>query len=63
MELEHLRTNAAEPYRDPSGRASRSTILQERQRRQRDQLAAGVVEPTGQWRRRWGLESTARNPQ
>jgi tRNA U34 5-methylaminomethyl-2-thiouridine-forming methyltransferase MnmC len=63
MELEHLRTNAAEPYRDPSGHGSRSAILQERQRRQRQRLAAGQVEPTGAWRRRWGLENGTGNPQ
>ena len=63
MELEHLGTNAAEPYRDPSGEGSRSAILQERQRRQRERLAAGVVEPTSAWRRRWGLESGTGHPQ
>jgi tRNA U34 5-methylaminomethyl-2-thiouridine-forming methyltransferase MnmC len=63
MELEHLYTNAAEPYRDPTGTASRSAILQERQRRQRQQLAGGAVEATSSWRRRWGLESGAGNPQ
>jgi tRNA U34 5-methylaminomethyl-2-thiouridine-forming methyltransferase MnmC len=63
MELEHLHTNAAEPYRDPTGTASRSAILQERQRRQRQQLAGSAVEATSSWRRRWGLESGAGNPQ
>lgn len=63
MELEHLRTSAAEPYRDPSGQGSRTAILRERQRRQRQQLAAGAVEPTGSWRCRWGLENSAGNPQ
>ena len=63
MELEHLNTNAAEPYRDPTGRASRNTILQERQRRQRQQLAGGAVEATSSWRRHWGLESGAGHPQ
>ena len=63
MELEHLGTNAAEPYRDPSGAGSRSAILQERQRRQRQRLEAGGVEPTGAWRRRWGLTGGAGHPQ
>ena len=63
MELEHLGTNAAEPYRDPSGEGSRSAILQERQRRQGERLAAGVVEPTSAWRRRWGLQSGTGHPQ
>jgi len=63
MELEHLRTCAAEPYRDPSGQGTRTAILQERQRRQRQQLAAGAVESTGSWRCRWGLENSAGNPQ
>lgn len=63
MEREHLGTNAAEPYRDPSGEGSRSAILQERQRRQRQRLEAGGVEPTGAWRRRWGLTGGAGHPQ
>jgi tRNA U34 5-methylaminomethyl-2-thiouridine-forming methyltransferase MnmC len=58
MELEHLGTNAAEPYRDPGGDGSRNAILQERQR-----LDAGTVEPTSAWRRRWGLESGTGHPQ
>jgi len=57
MEQEHLSTNAAEPYRDPTGDADRSTILRERQRAQQNAMANGAVEPTSSWRRRWGLEN------
>ena len=52
MEREHLRTRAAEPYRDPSGRASAAQILQARERAQACSSAAS----TSAWRRRWGLE-------
>ena len=58
MEEEHLRTNAAEPYRDADGTADRRTILQERQRAQALAMAAGGVEGTGAWRRRWGVGSS-----
>jgi tRNA U34 5-methylaminomethyl-2-thiouridine-forming methyltransferase MnmC len=58
MEQEHLRTNAAEPYRDPSGQAERNWILQERQRVQAEAMARGGIEPTGTWRRRWGVGSS-----
>jgi len=51
MEVEHLATRAAEPYRDPSGIADAGTILEERRRRQRSSRA----ESTSAWRRRWGL--------
>jgi len=52
MEREHLHTRAAEPYRDPSGRASAATIQAERAARQR--LHSG--DSTSAWRRRWGLD-------
>ena len=55
MEREHLATNAAVPYRDPTGQAAAAQILAERERRQRDLLLAGQLEPTSAWRRRWGL--------
>lgn len=55
MELEHLATNAALPYRDPTGQAAAAAILAERERRQQEQLLAGQLEPTSAWRRRWGL--------
>jgi tRNA U34 5-methylaminomethyl-2-thiouridine-forming methyltransferase MnmC len=58
MEEEHLLTNAAEPYRDPSGAAERSTILRERQEAQAKAMASGLVEGTGAWRRRWGVGSS-----
>jgi len=55
MEREHLATNAAVPYRDPTGQAASAQILAERERRQRALLVAGELEPTSAWRRRWGL--------
>ena len=58
MEEEHLRTNAAEPYRDPSGAAERTEILQQRQQAQARAMASGTVEGTGAWRRRWGVGSS-----
>ncbi|MCP9791929.1 MnmC family methyltransferase [Vulcanococcus limneticus] len=51
LELEHLQTRAAEPYRDPSGRAPAAEILAERQRAQGTSTAGS----TSAWRRRWGL--------
>jgi tRNA U34 5-methylaminomethyl-2-thiouridine-forming methyltransferase MnmC len=55
MEQEHLCTNAAEPYRDPSFSAERGVILRERQRAQQLAMERGGVEATSSWRRRWGL--------
>ena len=55
MEQEHLCTNAAEPYRDPSLNAERAEILRERQRAQQLAMQRGGVEATSSWRRRWGL--------
>jgi len=55
MEREHLATNAAVTYRDPSGQGTAAAILADRERRQRDLLVAGQLEPTSAWRRRWGL--------
>jgi tRNA U34 5-methylaminomethyl-2-thiouridine-forming methyltransferase MnmC len=52
MEREHLRTRAAEPYRDPSRRASAAAILKNRERDQ----ASSAAGSTSAWRRRWGLE-------
>ena len=52
MEREHLLTRAAEPYRDPSGRADAPRLRAERTERQRH--CSG--ESTSAWRRRWGLE-------
>ena len=56
MELQHLKTSAAEPYRDPSGRADRAMILRQRQIAQAAAMARGEVESTGAWRRRWGID-------
>ncbi len=49
MEIEHLATRAAEPYRDPSGTAGAATILEARQRAQ----ALSGAEPASGWARRW----------
>ncbi|MEY4297735.1 MAG: hypothetical protein RLZZ423_914 [Cyanobacteriota bacterium] len=51
MERDHLLSRAAEPYRDPDGRADAVTIQRQRQERQR--LRGG--ESSSAWRRRWGL--------
>ncbi|MGB5133634.1 MAG: MnmC family methyltransferase [Prochlorococcaceae cyanobacterium] len=56
MEIEHLSTRAAEPYRDPGGQAGAAVILAARQRAQ----AASGARSTSAWRRRWGLEENAR---
>jgi tRNA U34 5-methylaminomethyl-2-thiouridine-forming methyltransferase MnmC len=58
MEEEHLRTNAAAPYRDPTGTADRAAILRQRQHSQSLAMQEGGVEATGAWRRRWGLCSS-----
>jgi len=58
MEEEHLHTNAAEPYRDPSGSAEPAGILRQRQQAQAIAMASGRVEGTGAWRRRWGVGSS-----
>jgi len=55
MEREHLATNAAVPYRDPTAQASRAEILQQRSTHQREHLSDNSLEPTSVWRRRWGL--------
>jgi tRNA U34 5-methylaminomethyl-2-thiouridine-forming methyltransferase MnmC len=52
LELEHLHTRAAEPYRDPSGQATAAAILAARQQVQ----AISDGTSTSAWRRRWGLE-------
>ena len=55
MELEHLTTRAAEPFRDPEGSLPAKTILESRRQAQ----AASSALSTSAWRRRWGLERTA----
>ena len=50
MEWDHLNTQAAEPYRDPSQTAEASAIIEARQRAQ----AASSAASTSAWRRRWG---------
>jgi tRNA U34 5-methylaminomethyl-2-thiouridine-forming methyltransferase MnmC len=51
MELEHLATRAAEPYRDPSGAATAAEILAARARAQ----AASGAGSGSAWRRRWSI--------
>ena len=50
MEWDHLSTQAAEPYRDPSQTAEANAIFEARQRTQ----AASSAASTSAWRRRWG---------
>lgn len=59
MELEHLATSAAEPYRDPGRAAEAAAILASRSQSQAERLASGATSSSGSWRRRWGLESPA----
>jgi tRNA U34 5-methylaminomethyl-2-thiouridine-forming methyltransferase MnmC len=51
MELEHLKTRAAVPYRDPDLTDNAEAILQ----RHRVEQAQSTAEATTQWRKRWGL--------
>ncbi len=51
MELEHLQTRAAVPYRDPSLTDTATTILQ----RHGAEQAQSQAESTTNWRRRWGI--------
>ena len=53
MELDHLNTRAAEPYRDPGGQACAAAILAARQQTQ----ACSAADSTSAWRRRWGLDA------
>ena len=59
MEQDHLRTGAAEPYRDSRGQASAQQILAARELRRQDRVASGALEFTSAWRRRWGLDRAA----
>ena len=49
MEIEHLRTRAAVPYRDPKGRDPATTI----QQRRHDEQQHCTLESTSRWQRRW----------
>lgn len=51
MELEHLQTRAAIPYRDASLQDTATTILQRHQQEQQ----RSTLESTSSWRRRWGI--------
>lgn len=57
MEQEHLRTCAAEPYRDPQGTATSADILNGRKHRQ----AQSRADSTSSWRRRWAMQNSAKN--
>jgi tRNA U34 5-methylaminomethyl-2-thiouridine-forming methyltransferase MnmC len=56
MELAHLATRAAEPYRDPSGRTNSAAILAARRQAQ----ASSGAPSTSAWRRQWDLEPAPR---
>ena len=58
MEEAHLASRAAEPYRDPTGRAEASAILAARQRAQ----ASHPGISTSAWRRQWGLDRRPNGP-
>ena len=58
MEEAHLASRAAEPYRDPMGRAEASAILAARQRAQ----ASHPGISTSAWRRHWGLDRRPNGP-
>ena len=51
MELEHLSTRAAIPFRDVTGTSTSEVILKQRKQEQR----RCKLEPTNAWQRRWGL--------
>jgi tRNA U34 5-methylaminomethyl-2-thiouridine-forming methyltransferase MnmC len=51
LEQEHLHTRAAIPLRDPTGQGTATEILTQQQQEQ----ATSSLEPTSQWRRRWGI--------
>ena len=55
MELEHLASNAGEPYRDPTGTATASSIQDCRREAQAISLERGERGPSSAWRRRWGV--------
>ncbi|MEM9155222.1 MAG: hypothetical protein AAGB13_09325, partial [Cyanobacteria bacterium P01_F01_bin.33] len=49
MELEHLQTRAAVPYRDPTLKEERDRIRLQRQQAQQQ----SSLEATSRWKRRW----------
>jgi tRNA U34 5-methylaminomethyl-2-thiouridine-forming methyltransferase MnmC len=53
MELEHLATRAAEPYRDSTGTAEAAAILEAR----RSAQALSGAEPASAWARRWQCQA------
>ena len=57
MEIEHLQTRAAEPYRDPTGQDTAEQILKQR----RDRQQGGDRLSTSAWRRRWQKGKGRRN--
>ena len=57
MERDHLVSGAGEPYRDPSGTAEATAILNSRQEAQAAARASGRRGSSSAWRRRWGVRS------
>jgi tRNA U34 5-methylaminomethyl-2-thiouridine-forming methyltransferase MnmC len=55
MERDHLASGAGEPYRDPSGTAEATAILNSRQEAQAAARASGRRGSSSTWRRRWGV--------
>ena len=55
MERDHLASGAGEPYRDPSGTAEATAILNGRQEAQAAARASGRRGSSSAWRRRWGV--------
>jgi tRNA U34 5-methylaminomethyl-2-thiouridine-forming methyltransferase MnmC len=55
MERDHLASGAGEPYRDPSGTAEATAILNSRQEAQAAARASGRRGSSSAWRRRWGV--------
>ena len=51
MELEHLSTRAAIPFRDVTGTSTSEEILKQRKQEQN----RCELEPTNAWQQRWGL--------
>lgn len=58
MEIEHLGTRAAEPYRDPGGQNDAGAILAARRGAQEASRAGS----TSAWRRRWRLDGQDQGP-
>ena len=57
MEIEHLRTKASIPYRDPSGKASSEEIIN---KRDKEQLSSDLLN-TNYWRSKWKMPKSSIN--